>query len=311
MKKLREQSERFKEDLKRRQEEAKKRKLEAKLKEKERKKEERRLLTEVMSDWKRPRDDLECEDLKALPKPKPVHCRVPNHLFGGFLSLLEFYGSFTELMEVKDSFPSGITFDVLESALRPVDSPGGTLFDLLNFTLNVIFDLQHQEDEEVKLDKLSLGTDGSGLDKNLLGKDEDMARQIKSATKMARWSLKHQGGQALHDLHMNEYSITEILRLHLESSGAYRSDKSVVWTYQQRGGYRLADDPGVQFRMDEPQILEALSSKTVYELTVDEKIKVLTCLMHQVVSFTTPRDEIDEKFNELQEAKSELRNHVV
>ena len=43
-----------------------------------------------------------------------------------------------------------------------------------------------------------------------------------------RWSLKHQGGQALHELHMNEYSITEILRLHLESSGAFRSDKVIV-----------------------------------------------------------------------------------
>ena len=63
---------------------------------------------------------------------------------GDFLSLLEFFSSFQELMEVKDSFPNGITYDVLESALRPVDSPGGTLFDLLNFALNVIFDLQHQ-----------------------------------------------------------------------------------------------------------------------------------------------------------------------
>jgi len=144
MKRNKEQSERFKEDLKRRTEEARKRKIEEKNREKERKKEEKKLLTEVLSEWKKTRDDLECEDLKALPKPKPVHCRIPNHLFGDFLSLLEFFGSFSELMEVKDSFSSGITFDVLESALRPVDTPGGSLFDLLNFLLGVIFDLQHQ-----------------------------------------------------------------------------------------------------------------------------------------------------------------------
>ena len=144
MKKMREQSERFKEDIKRRAEEAKKRKLEDKIKEKERKKEEKKLLTEVMNEWKKTRDDLECEDLKALPKPKPVHCRIPNHLFGDFLSLLEFFGTFKELMEVKDSFSGGISFDLLESALRPVDSPGGPLFDLLSFMLSVVFDLQHQ-----------------------------------------------------------------------------------------------------------------------------------------------------------------------
>ena len=87
--------------------------------------------------------------------------------------------------------------------------------------------------------------------------------------------------------------------------------QSCVWTYQQRGGYRLHDDPGLQFRMDEPQILEALNSNTVYELTTDEKMKLLNCLMLQILSFTTPRDEVDEKFNELQEAKSDLRNHQV
>lgn len=52
------------------------------------------------------------------------------------------------------------------------------------------------------------------------------------------------GGQALHELHMDEHSITEILRLHLEASGGYRSDKSLLWNYQQKGGYRLSDDPG-------------------------------------------------------------------
>jgi hypothetical protein len=39
---------------------------------------------------------------------------------------------------------------------------------------------------------------------------------------------------------------------------------------------------GLQFRMDEPQILEALSSKTVYELNTDEKLKIMHCLMLQV-----------------------------
>ena len=98
---MREASERFKEDMKRRAEEARKKKLEEKNKEKERKKEETRLLREVMTEWKKARDDLECDDLKPLPKPRPVHCRVPNHLFGDFLCLLEFFGSFSELMEVK------------------------------------------------------------------------------------------------------------------------------------------------------------------------------------------------------------------
>ena len=110
---------------------------------------------------------------------------------------------------------------------------------------------------------------------------------------------------------MNEWSITEILRLHIASAGAHRHDKCNNWLYQQRGGYRLSDDPGLQFRMEDPQILEALNSRTVYELNVDEKIKILNCLMYQILSFATVRDEIDEKFNELREAKEELRQHQI
>ena len=110
---------------------------------------------------------------------------------------------------------------------------------------------------------------------------------------------------------MNEWSITEILRLHIASAGAHRHDKCNNWLYQQRGGYRLSDDPGLQFRMEDPQIVEALTSRTVYELNVDEKIKVLNCLMYQILSFATVRDEIDEKFNELKEAKEEMRQHQI
>merc|ERR1711956_25823 len=106
-------------------------------------------------------------------------------------------------------------------------------------------------------------------------------------------------------------SLTEILRLHGESSGAYRSEKSLLWLFQQRGGYKLSDDPGLQFRMEEPQILEALSTKMVYQLSLDEKMKILLCLMNQIVSYATVRDEIDEKFNDMLEAKADLRQHTI
>ena len=85
-------------------------------------------------------------------------------------------------------------------------------------------------------------------------------------------------------------------RLHIESSGAYRSEKSLLWLYQQRGGYKLSDDPGLQFRQDEPQILEALTTKTVYELSIDDKIKIMQCLMQQILNYASIRDEIGEYY---------------
>ncbi len=201
--------------MRQRAEEAKKRKIEERAREKERKKEEKKLFTEIMSEWKKPRDDLECDDLKELPKPTPVHCRLPNQLFGDFLSLLEFFHGFGETLEIFDSFPDGITFEVLEEACVTSDSIGGSLFDILRFMLQCLFDLQDGEDEEAKLDATKMSQiEISDLDKNILGRDEDTANQIRSATKMSRWSMQHQG-QPLKKLHLDEYSITEVLSVHL------------------------------------------------------------------------------------------------
>lgn len=54
--------------------------------------------------------------------------------------------------------------------------------------LQALIDLQQEEDEEVKLDPKNLANvNVYDLDKNILGKDEDVANQIRSATQMARW----------------------------------------------------------------------------------------------------------------------------
>merc|ERR1712226_1090273 len=311
MKRIREQNERFKEEMKRKAEEAKKQKLEEKARERERRNEEKVMVRKMLAEHKAKRDDLECDDLKELPKAVAIQSKIPNSLFGDFVTLLEFFHGFSDILETHDSFPNGITFELLETAIVNKDEPGGALFDILSFMLGAYFDLQNEEDEEIKLDKSQIATtNANDIDKNILGRDEDIANQIKSATTMARWPMKHQG-QSLSELHMNEWSITEILRLHIASAGAHRHDKCNNWLYQQRGGYRLSDDPGLQFRMEDPQILEALTSCTVYELNVEDKIKVLNCLMYQIHSFATVRDEIDEKFNELREAKEELRQHQI
>ena len=187
MKRMKAAQERFKEEMKQRAEEAKKKKIEDRAKEKERKKEEKKLVAELLSEWKKPRDDLECDDLKELPKTSPVHCKIPNRLFGDFLTLLEFFHSFSALIELEDTFSGGITFDLLEKALVDSDSPRGVLFELLRFMLQALFDLQQEEDDDVKLDAKNLANVNIyDLDKNVLGKDEEIANQIRSATTMAR-----------------------------------------------------------------------------------------------------------------------------
>ena len=74
-------------------------------------------------------------------------------MFGDFLTLLEFFECFKEVLEVKDSFGSaGITLDILEGALADKESRSDT-FEVVSFLLQALFDLQNEEDDEVKLDK--------------------------------------------------------------------------------------------------------------------------------------------------------------
>lgn len=129
MKRMKEQNERFKQEMKQRAEEAKKKKMVDKAKEKERKKEEKKLLAEILAEWKKPKEDLECDDLRELPTTLPVQCKVPNHLFGDFLSLLEFFHDFGNVLETRDTFTDGVTFKTLEKAFGDSFSPkGGKVF---------------------------------------------------------------------------------------------------------------------------------------------------------------------------------------
>ncbi|XP_074146680.1 bromodomain adjacent to zinc finger domain protein 1A isoform X6 [Sminthopsis crassicaudata] len=160
-KKEKEYKEKKKEELKKIVEEERLKKKEEKErlkleKEKEREKlrEEKRKYIEYLKQWSKPREDMECDDLKELPEPTPVKTRLPPEIFGDALMVLEFLHAFGELFDLQDEFPEGVTLEVLEEALVGNDSEG-PLCELLFFFLTAIFQAIAEEEEEVAKEQIT------------------------------------------------------------------------------------------------------------------------------------------------------------
>ncbi|CAG0919557.1 unnamed protein product [Notodromas monacha] len=277
----------------------KKRKEEEKL----RKKEEKRLYAELLRDWHKPKEDLELEDLKDLPVSKPVISRLPNKLFGGVMEILEFFNVFNKTLNFGRWFPSGLTFEKVEDALAEEDMRAG-LSELLIALLELIFQLQDDEDSEMGSGHLKAD---ASLRELLVVDDVEnpMAKAVELATVSASW-CKQYLGVTLEDLTRDCCSISEVLRLHLLASGAQCSEKSKAWRYQQRGGYSSKDDPGIQFRLEHGDILQKLSSSHVYQLSPEEKLSVISCLISQIMTYVGFRDAIDETSDSIISKRREL-----
>ncbi|XP_021574909.1 bromodomain adjacent to zinc finger domain protein 1A isoform X2 [Carlito syrichta] len=242
-------------------------------KEREKLREEKRKYMEYLKQWSKPREDMECDDLKELPEPTPVKTRLPPEIFGDALMVLEFLNAFGELFDLQDEFPEGVTLEVLEEALVGNDSEG-PLCELLFFFLTAIFQAIAEEEEEVAKEQLT---------------DAD--------TK----------GCSLKSLDLDSCTLSEILRLHILASGADVTSANAKYRYQKRGGFDATDDACMELRLSSPSLVKKLSSTSVYDLTPGEKMKILHALCGKLLTLVSTRDFIEDYVDILRQAKQEFR----
>uniref|UniRef100_A0A8P4GE18 Bromodomain adjacent to zinc finger domain protein 1A n=1 Tax=Dicentrarchus labrax TaxID=13489 RepID=A0A8P4GE18_DICLA len=294
-----EQRRRFEEEKQKRREEKERRKLE-KEREREKLKEEKKKYAERLKLWNKPREDMECEDLKDLPSPVPVRTRLPAELFGEALMVLEFLRAFGEVFDLKDEFPDGVSLEVLEEALVSSD-PEGPLCELLFFFLSAIFQALDEEQEEVAKDQVEDLSEA-------LEDDSDATQSALSAVASlaAAWPQLHQGC-SLKQLDLDSCTLSEILRLHILASGADCYHGNAKFRYQKQGGFTLMDDPCVELRLAEPALLKRLSSTPVYDLTPGEKLRILQALVGKLLTLASSRDLIEDCVEEQRAARQELR----
>uniref|UniRef100_A0A8D0H6K2 Bromodomain adjacent to zinc finger domain protein 1A n=1 Tax=Sphenodon punctatus TaxID=8508 RepID=A0A8D0H6K2_SPHPU len=274
-------------------------------KEREKLREEKRKYVEYLKQWSKPREDMECDDLKDLPVPTPVKTRLPPEVFGDALMVLEFLHAFGELFDLQDEFPEGMTLEVLEEALAGNDTEG-PLCELLFFFLTAIFQAMAEEEEEVAKDQIA---DAETKDlTEALDEDADPTKSALSAvaTLAAAWPQLHQGCN-LKNLDLDSCTLSEILRLHILASGADVTSANAKYRYQKRGGFDATDDACMELRLSNPGLLKKLSSTSVYDLTPGEKMKILHALCGKLLTLVSTRDFIEDSVDVLRQAKQEFR----
>lgn len=73
------------------------------------------------------------------------------------------------------------------------------------------------------------------------------------------------------------------------------------------GGYTNFDDPALLLRINDAYLLRLLGHRNVCEFSLDNKIKIVTCLINQLFTFASIRDAIEERHDKLHQAKRELK----
>lgn len=282
----------LKADIQRKKEEYELREAERKKRLEEEKAELNAEVSSAIKDFNQLRDDLELQDQRPLPKPKKVSPLIGEKRFGDFVHILEFLHTFSELLSINDKFPQGVTMSILERALIQREA-NGPLSDILQVLLSSVFSLQIEEANEV-----AIQYDPSA---ELNQRRKDVER-LKDASRVGLWCEKHYSTH-LNELVMDTTTLSELLRLHFLSSGGLINGQGSNWRYQQRGGYLSPDDPGYLFCQTYPHIIRTLGRYTVYQLSLNDIIKIIKCLIDQILSYSSVRDLLEERLEKASKAR--------
>ncbi|CAH0550662.1 unnamed protein product [Brassicogethes aeneus] len=266
------------------------------------KKEENIKISNYVREYYKPKEDLELDDHLKLPEPTPIISKIPEKYMGDMLMILEFVEHFSKILSTKDFFPQGFTYEIMERALIEKEV-AGPLTDVIQMFLTALFNVQDEESNQYRTQVEK----GSEIDEEKINDNLSLRDATQLATLASGWSNQYQG-LPLSRLPLYSVTVSEILRLHLLSSGARINDTGARWRFQQRGGYTSEDDPGLYLRLHEPQIIKALSIHNVVQLSMGDKIKIVSCLMNQLLTYADVRDIVEERMDKNRQMKLELRS---
>uniref|UniRef100_A0A0N5AJC7 Bromodomain adjacent to zinc finger domain protein 1A n=1 Tax=Syphacia muris TaxID=451379 RepID=A0A0N5AJC7_9BILA len=278
----------------------------AKEQKKERAREEKQRQRELLAEWKKPRDDLLCDDLKPLPSFKPL--RLPEWMtpdeFGDYLSVYQFFKSFGELLPIQEvRGTADVSFADVVTAVRSQDPSSACFVELMHILLMAKAERADEEDgDEADLhNKEELPLDANNdLDNKVHGE------RIKSVTKFhEKIRLTH--GMSARHLPVDWMTLTEVLRLSLLSSGYYTGVTTHRFRLFSRGAIHCFEDEGYVFALSHPETMQKLAQASVFDLSPEERLGILNTLVQQLLSYHKFRSLADERIAAVAEMRRDLR----
>jgi bromodomain adjacent to zinc finger domain protein 1A len=98
-----------------------------------------------------------------------------------------------------------------------------------------------------------------------------------------------------------------VLRLHLLVAGSQANENNRRFRYQERGAFSSYDDAGMEFRQLEPQLMNSLAETSVYDLSPGNKLKLVSVLIHQLLTYCSCRDMIEDAAEKVKQGRTDLR----
>lgn len=109
-------------------------------------------------------------------------------------------------------------------------------------------------------------------------------------------------GLRLPQVTLDALSLSEVLRLHLASSGTLSSGRRGF-----SGSYTQREDPGLWFALEEPAIMAQLAQGSVHDLSVGDKVKLLRVLAEQLLTMESFRGVVEDSLAKLKQLRMDLR----
>ena len=160
--------------------------------------------------------------------------------------------------------------------------------------------LESKADQEVTDDAMI--TD-EGMDDKVKSLDLQVENLKSMAVGYSQWPYLTQH-LSLHEMVIDAYTLTEVLRLHLLSCGGYKDTGERSWfRHSRRGGFTDVDDPSISFRLLRLDICNSLARTPFYSFSAADKLEILSVLCSQLLTYSVAREFIDESARTAKKAR--------